>query len=138
MGYYTDYKLSFENGDEFVEFLEFPALEKMSFTQLKKSLKNVEEHFTRMEALKQKVALDADLIENYLIHAWNNDLNETKWYEHEEDMKRVSKAFPETLFILEGNGEEKGDIWRKYFKNGKVQVSKIVISFDAFDEKKLK
>lgn len=60
-----------------------------------------------------------------------------KWYEHEDDMKRISKEFPEVLFTLHGNGEESGDIWVKYFKNGKMQTSKAEIKLAAFDPKQL-
>ena len=61
-----------------------------------------------------------------------------KWYEHEDDMKVMSKDFPEVLFTLHGEGEESGDIWNKYFLNGKVQVCKAEIKIDKFDPKKLK
>ena len=60
-----------------------------------------------------------------------------KWYKHEQDMKELSKFYPETTFLLEGQGEESEDIWRKYFKNGKMQVCKAEIVFPAFDESKL-
>ena len=60
-----------------------------------------------------------------------------KWYIHEQDMKELSKIYPETTFLLEGQGEESEDIWRKYFKNGKKQVCKAKIVFPAFDESKL-
>jgi hypothetical protein len=61
-----------------------------------------------------------------------------KWYEHEEDMKKLSLQFPDVLFTLSGEGEEAGDVWKKYFKNGKVQVAKAVLTIDAFDPKKLR
>lgn len=32
-----------------------------------------------------------------------------KWYDHVEDMIKLSKVFPETLFILDGWGEELGE-----------------------------
>lgn len=60
-----------------------------------------------------------------------------KWYDHENHMKLLSKIYPETTFLLEGEGEESGDIWQKYFKNGKMQVCKAEIVFPAFDESKL-
>ena len=60
-----------------------------------------------------------------------------KWYDHEKHMKLLSQIYPETTFLLEGEGEESGDIWRKYFKNGKMQVCKAKIVFPAFDESKL-
>lgn len=36
-----------------------------------------------------------------------------KWYDHVEDMIKLSKVFPEILFILDGQGEEIGEsfIW---------------------------
>lgn len=61
-----------------------------------------------------------------------------KWYDHEEDMVRLSKKFPDVVFELHGEGEESGDIWVKYFKNGKKQVVKAELKFAPFDEKKLK
>ncbi len=57
-----------------------------------------------------------------------------KWYEHEDDMKRLSFQFPDTLFRLSGEGEEPGDIWVKYFKDGKMQAMKAEIKFADFNE----
>jgi len=44
----------------------------------------------------------------------------TKWYAHEEGMRRMSLAFPSVTFILKGHGEEYGDDWRKTFLGGSV------------------
>lgn len=60
-----------------------------------------------------------------------------KWYDHEEDMRRLSLKFPDVVFTLNGEGEEAGDVWVKYFRNGKMQVDKIEIKLAAFDPKKL-
>jgi hypothetical protein len=62
---------------------------------------------------------------------------EVKWYEHEKDMKEFSKRFPKVLFTLRGEGEESGDVWVKYFQNGKMQVEKVDIKLGEFDPKKL-
>ena len=43
------------------------------------------------------------------------------WYDHEEQMGRVSREWPDTLFTLRGTGEDPGDQWVKYFKNGRMQ-----------------
>lgn len=53
------------------------------------------------------------------------------WYDHEKDMQALSKKFPDVLFILDGTGEEEGDIWRKYFRAGKMSRADAVISFAA-------
>lgn len=52
-----------------------------------------------------------------------------KWYENEEDMTKFSAQYPDVLFILDGFGEEEGDIWRKYFRAGKMFRADAVISF---------
>ena len=41
-----------------------------------------------------------------------------KWYEHEDDMCKLSAMFPDLYFTLEGDGEEFDDFWRKLFHNG--------------------
>lgn len=45
-----------------------------------------------------------------------------KWYEYETHMTAVSKEIP-ALLILDGHGEESGDIWRTAWLNGKVVLS---------------
>lgn len=62
-----------------------------------------------------------------------------KWYEHAKDMLELSKTFPEYLFILDGDGEENGDAWREFYKNGRSyrwQLPKIIRP--KFEEDKLK
>lgn len=52
------------------------------------------------------------------------------WYDHEKDMIAFSVKSPGVLFTLTGHGEEKGDIWTKYFRSGAMQVSRAKITFD--------
>lgn len=59
------------------------------------------------------------------------------WYKHDEDMLKVSKEFDKTLFMLDGEGEESGDIWRTYYFNGKMQECKAFITYEEFDILKL-
>lgn len=49
----------------------------------------------------------------------NNCIN-AKWYNHETECAQVSKAIPEVLLILDGSGEERGDIWRKAWYAGNL------------------
>ena len=44
-----------------------------------------------------------------------------KWYEHEEDMLELSKMFPLMIFKLHGEGEESGDLWNCYYRNGESE-----------------
>jgi len=60
-----------------------------------------------------------------------------KWYSHEQDMKKFSEKYPDEVFKLQGEGEESGDVWIKYFRNGKVQVCKAVLVFEEYDPRKL-
>lgn len=68
----------------------------------------------------------------------NGEMDACKWYDHEQHMVELSKKFPEILFTLTGVGEEGGDLWKKYFKGGKMQVALAKIVYDEFDESKLK
>lgn len=61
-----------------------------------------------------------------------------KWYEHEEDLRKFSKRFPLYLFVLSGQGEISADVWKKYFVNGKVQITKSKFQIEPFDKQKLR
>lgn len=61
----------------------------------------------------------------------------TKWYSHEDDILGFSTKHPETLFLLEGEGEEATDIWKLYVKNGKKFYTKATFKFDEYSEDKL-
>ena len=64
--------------------------------------------------------------------------DECKWYEHDEDMKKISLKYPDYIFELYGDGEEYGDLWKTYYKNGKMQGCLAKIRYDDFDVTKLK
>lgn len=63
--------------------------------------------------------------------------HEIKWYDCEEDMKAYSKNHPNVVFCINGEGEENGDIWKSYFKNGKMFKTKATMTFEEFNESKL-
>lgn len=72
-----------------------------------------------------------------LDYGLNSDGDPCKWYDHEEDMKELSKQFPEVLFTLSGNGEDCPDLWKKYFRNGKIQRAEAEIIYPEFDPTRL-
>jgi len=61
-----------------------------------------------------------------------------KWYDCEDDMKKISLNHPNTVFKISGEGEESGDIWSRYFKNGKCQYVKAQIVVGQYNENNLK
>lgn len=85
--------------------------------------------------------ITAYIAENeYFIHALGPDGDSgdsCKWYDHQTDMRIMSKRFRGVLFTLSGEGEEHPDIWKRYFLNGKMQEAKARIEFDEFDKAKL-
>lgn len=44
-----------------------------------------------------------------------------KWYDCENDMIAVSKANPDVTYRIYGSGEEAGDEWVCFYKNGQME-----------------
>lgn len=107
MGYYTTFRLSVRNGEV------------------------TEEMQTKLKEIKPEYFIDHDM-EDLLEGGY-----EAKWYDWEEDLIKLSKAFPTEVFELSGDGEEREDMWRAYFKNGKVQIERAEIRIGEYDETKL-
>lgn len=63
---------------------------------------------------------------------------EAKWYNWEADMIELSLRFPDALFYLEGDGEERDDLWGWYFLNGWAQDDGIEVRYNRFDPNKLR
>lgn len=136
MGYYTSYKLRGIHTDRVQK-------ERERLHGERKSLESIEDPTTREYAL---AGFDAKFVDpgKYDISKlspvdprFNPFDQECKWYKHEEDMKRFSRLYPHTVFELSGEGEEGGDIWKKYFLDGKMQVCNVKMEFEPFDETKL-
>ena len=59
-----------------------------------------------------------------------------KWYDCEQDMKELSKQYPEFYFWLRGDGEESDDYWVACFHNGKshalhIDIDKLFIDLES-------
>lgn len=52
-------------------------------------------------------------------------LDDVKWYEWESDMIALAKENPDVLFILDGDGEESGDIWEFRIKGNQSEFHRL-------------
>lgn len=67
-----------------------------------------------------------------------DDIRDVTWRNDFEDMLKLSLKFKDVLFELSGDGEEKEDIWKAYFKNGLGYREMAEIKYQDYDESKLK
>lgn len=104
MGYYTSYILSVVNQDNFTK------------DQLKEASKKLAHRLGEDEYEEFSDRQNIDDVFEWIGY------DTRKWYEHEEDMTQLSLEYPDMIFLLEGWGEELDDVWRKYFKDGKMEV----------------
>ena len=115
MGYYTYYSINVINANE-VSRERLIAASKDLFH----SLEGDDTYF------------DSDLYEhNPTINPfdWVSD-DEMKWYECEDDMVKLSRDYPELVFEVEGQGEDRDDNWRAYFANGKFYLCRGYIYYE--------
>ena len=54
-----------------------------------------------------------------------------KWYDHEADMIALSKEYPNVVFVLDGEGEERDDNWRLFVHNGETELVTARIIYDS-------
>lgn len=66
---------------------------------------------------------------NYALNENGTTKEPGRWYEWQQDLRTLSATLPKVKFILEGYGEEAGDIWRGYAKAGKVEQVKAELKF---------
>jgi hypothetical protein len=64
--------------------------------------------------------------------------DDIKWYSWEDNIKAVSLQFPDKIIMISGEGEEQGDVWEAYARNGKLKILKAEVTIPDFDESMLK
>lgn len=84
-----------------------------------------------------KTFKEASIGADYCLDEEGNGQDRATWSDHEKDLKEFSKRHPKVLFTLSGYGEAQGDIWKKYFLNGAMQIAMAQIIIDSFDPAKL-
>lgn len=145
MGYYTRFSLELEQleGEAHAAksikdlIAEISNSNEVDRAQLIKDLQNIENPpITSAEEIIAKLR-ETNENASYSLGEDGETQDESKWYDHQPEMQAFSKQFPNWLFTLTGEGEESGNLWKKYFLNGKVQVANAIISYDKFDMNKL-
>lgn len=96
MGYYTTYILN----------VEMDTVDPVQRESLQENIRRTSDYYHLFRDYKLGYSFETEPI---------------KWYGHDSDMLKLSSMYPSVEFILEGHGEERADIWRKYYKNGKVK-----------------
>lgn len=130
MGYYTEFELGI-HCDINNELLGDSR--KKQIVEFLSSLTSQDENYDYLSSF-------ADTVKEYPgMNEWSASDN-MKWYEHEEDLKSLSLKFADVVFVLSGKGEEDGDVWKKYFLNGRMQEcpAKITVEYDEFNPSELK
>lgn len=94
MGYYTYYTLQVELQDKNVTPDQFEFL--------------------------SKDPIAGDIRACDLMNGGNGE--DMNWYSADEDMIAYSKKHPAFVFILDGEGEDRGDMWRAFYSGGKYYV----------------
>lgn len=108
MGYYTRYNLTAIDTKT-----DFPLTEEME-----------------ARVCARLIAISGDAI--YDGNTFDGCLNdELKWYDYHMDMIELSKEFPDIMFMLEGEGEERDDNWRLYVHNGESERVRAMLVWNA-------
>jgi uncharacterized protein YtpQ (UPF0354 family) len=94
-------------------------------------------YYTRYDISDNPQTVQQAIEEKSQYHFYSGQTDTVKWYDWQEHCKEVSKNFPNLVIKVEGDGEEQGDQWKAYIKNGKIQIAKAVVTFEEFDEAKL-
>lgn len=100
-------------------------------------------YYTDFELTFEGNEVDEDVIAQDLTeistYDWEDALIlQAKWYDYHGDMIKLSQMYPNTLFRLQGDGEESGDQWVCYYQDGKSQMCRAEITFPPYDESKMK
>lgn len=148
MGYQTRYSLEIKCLKEQKEVEQINIENVMKKVKVGSSKEEILKDLELIKNGKENTVIDENSIfedlrntsedARYAIDEGGNGNDSCKWYESKNEILSFSKKYPNWLFTLTGEGEESGDIWKRYFLNGKVQEAKAKITFDEFDEKKLK
>lgn len=119
MGYYSDFEILFNKKELTVE----QQVEILDF------LENDNDLGTITDAIKEDRDKDSAYYTDKLLPE-QVDIYYQKWYNHLEDLLRLSKQFPYLKIELQREGEDRLDIEKSYYFNGNRQVCTGELKFD--------
>lgn len=140
MGYNTYYDISIEGEHPY----DTVSNKNSELTKAADAITNPQLKQLALEGIKNPFSdmCDSEIVSHILKEIgcdYSNPFDDScKWYSHEQDMFKVSEKYPNAIFKLSGQGEDAEDIWVKYFKDGKMQTCKAKITFEEYDESKLR
>lgn len=109
MGYYTNYNLDVNNVNTEVE------------------------HEAILNKLRElniiEYALDTGYWSERSKSSSFDGMGEVKWYDYDEDMRKIARAFPEKTFKLTGEGEEPDDRWYCLYKGDESEEIQAIITW---------
>ena len=86
--------------------------------------------------------VDADTLKQHIAQieeAYDETFeDETKWYSSDNDMMEYSAKYPDLVFRMMREGEDREDTCITYYKDGKMQECWAEITFGPYDPSKLK
>lgn len=63
-------------------------------------------------------------------------LDSVKWYDYDAHMKQLASEYPDVLFTLYGDGEERGDMWVQYYKGSISKGGIAALVYPSYEELK--
>lgn len=136
MGYYTSFSLSFESTDQERVEKELKELKRALFKEDSEIVKSLIRR--EIDSLEKNFVCDSEVFDAlHEITTYDTFDGQVKWYSYDDDMKSLSRKFPNLLLSLTGHGEEDDDIWRAYYKGGQGYRVEAEIVFPAFDPSRL-
>lgn len=120
MGYYSDFEILFNKKELTIK----QQIEILDFLKDDNSLSVITDAIYE-ENDKKDTAHHVDRLLPEQV-----DVYYKRWYDHLDDLLRLSKEFPYLKIELERQGEDRLDIEKSYYLNGKRQVSTGELVFD--------
>lgn len=132
MGYYTNYMLAVRDAktsrDVLYDFLQVRD-DAAEFEGIDDTSKFKDEYIAKLTAASNA----ASKINANIFNVASEHCEAFNWYDHEKDMLAASVTFPDWIFELSGEGEDYGDIWVKWFWNGKMQGGRAELVLPQFN-----